>query len=113
MITFMSVSSFPISQEVTAKCSNFSRDQLLAPLIEVGIHQTSHFLTGFMALPKGQTKSLAKSGLLEKGPWKLNVIIAICPARQEKMVVSHLNAEHPWTVCAGLDPLLQRLVPIF
>ena len=28
MITFMSVSSFPISQEVTAKCSNFSRDQL-------------------------------------------------------------------------------------
>ena len=40
----------------------------LAPLIEVGIHHTSHFLTGFMALPRGQTKSLAKSGLLEKGP---------------------------------------------
>ena len=50
----------------------------LAPLIEVGIHHTSHFLTGFMALPRGQTKSLAKSGLLEKGPWKLNVMIATC-----------------------------------
>ena len=84
----------------------------LAPLIEVGIHHTSHFLTGFMALPRGQTKSLAKSGLLEKGPWKLNVMIAICSARQEKVVGSHLNAEHSWTVRSGLDPLLQRLVPI-
>ena len=84
----------------------------LAPLIEVGIHHTSHFLTGFMALPRGQTKSLAKSGLLEKGPWKLNVMIAICSARQEKMVGGHLNTEHSWTVRSGLDPLLQRLVPI-
>ena len=31
-------------------------------------HQTSHFLTGFMAVPRGQTKSRAKSGLFENGP---------------------------------------------
>ena len=112
-MTFMSVSSTPFPfLKKSLQNAPTSRDQHLAPLIEVGIHHTSHFLTGFMALPRGQTKSLAKSGLLEKGPWKLNVMIATCSARQDSLVGSHLNAEHSWTVRSGLDPLLQRLVPI-
>ncbi len=45
------------------------------------VHQTWHFLVGFILEPDGHLKSLANSGMLAKGPWTRNISGEWTPVR--------------------------------
>jgi hypothetical protein len=58
------------------------------------VYQTSHFLVGFMGEFAGQLKSLANSGMLEKGPRTLNMSGEWTPVRTRSLSALSLYFAH-------------------
>ena len=112
MMTFMSVSSTPFPfLKKSLQNAPTSRDQLSS--LDWG-RNSPHFalFDGVHGTAQGTDKVSCKIWTVREGALEIKCDDCNLFWRQENLAGSHLNAEHSWTVRSGLDPLLQRLVPI-
>ena len=75
-------------------CIFFSFCEIIILILKVMNYQTLHFLSGFILLPMGHLKSLAKSSLFLRGPLILNSFGEWAPVRTWFLSFSSRYTEH-------------------